>query len=156
MQTSTAVRLPVIRLVAGSPLTRFLGIGVVSTCAYALLFVALAGSLGSVGASAIALSVTAVANTAANRRLTFGVRGRAGLVRQHLAGLMVFGVALALTTGTLAALHLLDAHPSRVLEASAVVAANLGATVTRYVALSAWVFDAPQPSSPGDDTVATR
>ena len=97
MSTSIAVRFPVIRLTRSSPLTRFIGVGVVSTCAYALLFVALSGPLGSVVASAIALIVTAVANTAANRRLTFGVRGRAGLVRQ--AGLVVFGVALALTTG---------------------------------------------------------
>ncbi len=146
MNTSTAARLPVVRLVRSSTLARFLGIGVVSTLAYALLFVALAGQLGSVGASAIALSVTAVANTAANRRLTFGVRGRTGIVRQHLAGLMVFGIALALTTGALAILHGLDGHPSRLLEASVVVVANLGATITRYVALSAWVFHAPRSS----------
>ena len=111
MNTSAAVRFPVIRQVRSSTLTRFLAVGVVSTCAYALLFVALAGPLGSVGASAIALTVTAVANTAANRRLTFGVRGRAGLVRQHLAGLVVFGIALALTTGALATLHALDGTP---------------------------------------------
>jgi putative flippase GtrA len=154
MHTSTAVRFPVIRLLGASPLTRFLGIGVISTGAYALLFVALAGPLGSVGASAIALTVTAVANTAANRRLTFGVRGRTGLVRQHLAGLMVFGVALALTTAALATLHGLDGHPSRLLEASAAMLANLGTTVTRYVALSAWVFHAPPPSSPGCDSAS--
>jgi putative flippase GtrA len=144
MNTSAAVRLPVIRQVRSSTLTRFLAIGVASTCAYALLFVALAGPLGSVGASAIALTVTAVANTAANRRLTFGVRGRAGLARQHLAGLIVFGIALALTTGALAALHAFDGHPSTLLEASAVVLANLGATITRYVALSAWIFHSPR------------
>jgi putative flippase GtrA len=147
MNTSAAVRFPAIRLNRSSPLTRFLGVGLVSTCAYALLFVVLAGPLGSVGASAIALVVTATANTAANRRLTFGVRGRSGLVRQHLAGLMVFGVALALTTGARAALHGLDGHPSRLLETSAVLVANLGATVTRYVALSVLVFHAPRPSS---------
>ena len=146
MNTSTPVRYSVVRLAGGSRLTRFVGVGVISTCAYALLFVALAGPIGSVGASAVALTVTAVANTAANRRLTFGIRGRTGLVRQHLAGLMVFGVALALTTGALAALHHFDGHPSRLLQASVVVFANLGATVTRYVALSAWVFHAPGPS----------
>jgi putative flippase GtrA len=148
MHTSTAIRFPVVRRLGSSTLTRFLGVGVISTCAYALLFLVLAGPLGAVGASAVALTVTAVANTAANRRLTFGVRGRTGLVRQHLAGLMVFGVALALTAGALAILHGLDGHPSRVLEASVVMLANLGATVTRYLALSAWVFHAPRPSSP--------
>jgi putative flippase GtrA len=156
MNTSAVVRSPVVRLIEASPLARFVGVGVISTCAYALLFVALAGPLGSVGASAIALIVTAVANTAANRRLTFGVRGRTGLVRQHLAGLIVFGVALALTTGALAALHGLDGHPSRLLEAAVVVLANLGATVTRYVALSAWVFHARQPSSSEQPALAAR
>ena len=38
------------------------------------------------GANAAALALTAVGNTAANRRLTFGVRGREGLVRQHVRG----------------------------------------------------------------------
>jgi hypothetical protein len=36
MHTSTAVRFPVTRLVGGSQLTRFLAIGVISTCAYTL------------------------------------------------------------------------------------------------------------------------
>jgi putative flippase GtrA len=131
----------VARLVAASPVTRFLGVGLLSTVAYALLFVALAGPLGSVLASGVALTLTAIANTAANRRLTFGVRGREGIVRQHLAGLAVFAVALALTNGALAVLHGVDPRPSRLLEALAVVLASLCATVMRYVALSAWVFD---------------
>ena len=38
------------------------------------------------GANALALALTAVANTQANRRLTFGVRGREGLLRQHAHG----------------------------------------------------------------------
>ena len=44
------------------------------------------GALGAAGANAVALAITAVANTAANRRLTFGVRGREGLVRHHARG----------------------------------------------------------------------
>ena len=132
------------RLMAASPVMRFVGVGLLSTVAYALLFVALAGPLGSVVASAVALTLTAVANTAANRRLTFGVRGREGIVRQHLAGLAVFGVALALTTGALATLHGVDPRPSRLLEASALVLATLCATVMRYAALTAWVFDRPR------------
>ncbi len=38
------------------------------------------------GANAVALALTAVANTQANRRFTFGVRGRQDLVRHHLSG----------------------------------------------------------------------
>ncbi|MBV9001474.1 MAG: bifunctional glycosyltransferase family 2/GtrA family protein [Solirubrobacterales bacterium] len=130
----------VARLAIAAPIARFLAVGVASTLAYALLFVVLAGALGSVAASALALAVTAVANTAANRRLTFGVRGREGLARQHLAGLLVFLIALALTNGALSVLHGLDGRPARLLEAVVLVVAGLAATVTRYVALATWVF----------------
>src|SRR4051812_9776482 len=80
----------VARLAAAAPLARFLGIGVASTIAFALLFLALCGPLGAAGANAAALALTAVGNTAANRRLTFGVRGRAGALRHHVRGAAVF------------------------------------------------------------------
>ena len=50
-----------------------------STIAYGLPFLALRRPLGAAGANALALAVTAIGNTAANRRVTFGIRGRAGL-----------------------------------------------------------------------------
>lgn len=128
------------RLLSGTRLTRFLGIGVLSTIAYALLFLALAGTLGSAAASAVALTLTALANTAANRRLTFAIRGRERLVRHHLGGLVVFAIALALTDGSLAILHHLVAHPSRMLELTVLIAASLCATATRYAGMSTWVF----------------
>jgi glycosyltransferase involved in cell wall biosynthesis len=128
------------RLLATGPIARFMGIGVLSTLAYALLFLALRGALGAGGANAAALALTAVGNTAANRRLTFGVRGRAGLVRQHLAGFAVFILTLGLTSGALAVLHGLVAHPSRAVELAVLIAASTAATVTRYVALRSWVF----------------
>ncbi|MBV9607182.1 MAG: glycosyltransferase [Solirubrobacterales bacterium] len=136
------------RLALAAPITRFLGIGIASTLAYALLFLALAGLLGSALASAAALALTAVANTAANRRLTFGVRGRAHLGRHHLAGLIVFLIALGLTNGALDVLHGLDPHPARLLEAAVLVVASLAATVTRYFALATWVFRRPGTTPP--------
>jgi glycosyltransferase involved in cell wall biosynthesis len=128
------------RLLATGPIARFMGIGVLSTLAYALLFLLLRGPLGAGGANAAALALTAVGNTAANRRLTFGVRGRAGLVRQHLAGFVVFVLTLGLTSGALAVLHGLAARPSRAVELAVLIAASTAATVTRYVALRSWVF----------------
>jgi hypothetical protein len=62
-------------------------------------------ALGAQWASAFALPVTAIANTAANRRITFGVSGLHGAGRHQLQGLVVFGLGLALTSGSLAALH---------------------------------------------------
>ncbi len=130
----------VARLALALPLTRFLLIGAFSTLAYALLFLTFAALIGSAGASAMALAITAIANTAANRRLTFGITGRDGRAGQHLAGFAVFVIALALTNGALGVLHRLDPHPARLLEAAVLVLATLAATVTRYFALASWVF----------------
>ena len=120
-------------------LVRFIGIGVVSTLAYLLLFVLLRQGMGAQAANFVALLVTAIGNTAANRRLTFGVRG-GGATKHQLQGLIVFGLGLALTSGSLAALHAQSTAPNRGLEAAVLVGANLAATVLRFVLLRAWVF----------------
>ncbi|MGO9976936.1 MAG: glycosyltransferase [Solirubrobacteraceae bacterium] len=130
----------VARLLMQTPLARFLAIGVVSTIAYALLYLLLAPALGDGGANALSLALTAVANTQANRYYTFGVRGRKGLLRQHAAGALVYLLALGLTFGALAVLHGLDPHPGSLLEVTVLVIASLAATMTRYVALRTWVF----------------
>jgi putative flippase GtrA len=133
------------RLLAGARLMRFLAVGVCSTVAYALLFLLLHGSLGAGGANALALAVTAVGNTHANRHLTFGLRGRAGLLRQHAMGAVVYVLTLGLTTGALAVLHALDPAPSRTLELAVLLVATVCATVTRFVALRTWVFSRRPP-----------
>jgi putative flippase GtrA len=130
----------VARLMADTPVARFAGIGVVSTLAYALLFMLLRAPVDAAGANALALALTAVGNTAANRRLTFGIRGRAQLVRHHVRGALVFALTLALTTGTLLVLHGIEAAPARPVELAVLLIAGLAATVTRYVALRTWVF----------------
>ena len=60
--------------------------------------------MGAIAANVVALLLTSIANTAANRRLTFGVRGRDGAARHQFQGLIIFGLGLALTTGALALL----------------------------------------------------
>ena len=130
----------VARLALAGPVVRFMAVGVLSTIAYALLYLLLHGALGAGGANAVALAITAVANTAANRRLTFGVRGREGLVRHHARGAAVFVLTLGLTTVALASLHRLRPDPGARVELAVLVAASAAATVTRYVALRTWVF----------------
>ncbi len=128
------------RLLAASPVARFLAVGVLSTLAYALLYLLLRGPLPGGAANAIALAATAVGNTLANRHLTFGLRGSEGLVRQLLLGGLVYVITLALTDGALAVLHDLVARPSVALEVLVLTTASTCATVTRYVALRSWVF----------------
>jgi glycosyltransferase involved in cell wall biosynthesis len=123
-------------------LRRFAAVGVLSTAAYVLLYGALRNGMAPLPANALALLVTAVANTAANRRLTFGRRGRAGAAAHHLGGIAVFAAGLAITSAALASLGALDAHPGRVVELTAVLAASVVATIARYMLLRRWVFGA--------------
>jgi putative flippase GtrA len=145
---TTLTRLPERSMPSGltGQVTRFAAIGVASTVAYLALFVALRGLLGAQPANLLALLLTAVANTATNRRLTFGVTGRAGAGRSHVQGLLVFALALALTSGSLGLLHTLDPHPSRLIELTALVSANAAATTLRFLLLRRWVFAPPRQS----------
>jgi putative flippase GtrA len=145
---TTLTRLPERSMPSGltGQVTRFAAIGVASTVAYLALFVALRGLLGAQPANLLALLLTAVANTATNRRLTFGVTGRAGAGRSHMQGLLVFALALALTSGSLGLLHTLDPHPSRLIELTALVSANAAATTLRFLLLRRWVFAPPRQS----------
>ncbi|MCZ7475153.1 MULTISPECIES: dolichyl-phosphate beta-glucosyltransferase [unclassified Micromonospora] len=115
-------------------LARFAAVGVASTLAYLLLFLLARGPLGAQPANLLALLLTAVANTAANRRLTFGVSGRRHAGRHHLQGLLAFALGLALTSGSLAVLHA-TTTPNRALELTVLVAANLAATALRFLLL---------------------
>lgn len=131
------------RLASGTAAVRFLGVGLCSTLAYALLFLALRGAVGPAWANALALASTAVANTAANRLFSFRVRGRERLVRHHVLGLVVFAITLGLTSGALGVLHALSPEPARALELAVLVVSSTAATITRFVALRSWVFSEP-------------
>ncbi|OHV43400.1 MULTISPECIES: bifunctional glycosyltransferase family 2/GtrA family protein [unclassified Pseudofrankia] len=119
-------------------LARFGTIGVASTAAYLVLFVLLRAPLGAQGANLVSLLLTAVANTAANRRVTFGIRGVGA--RSQVEGLVVFGLGLALTSGALGALKVFAPDAGRALELAVLIGANLTATLLRFVAFRAWVF----------------
>ncbi len=116
-------------------LLRFGMVGVASTLAYALLYLVLHPAVGAQAANLIALLITAVANTAANRAFTFGVRGRLGAGRHQFHGLLVFMFGLTITSGSLFVLHRFDPTIGKVAELSVLVVANLVATLVRFVAL---------------------
>jgi putative flippase GtrA len=120
-------------------LVRFAAIGALSTLAYLGLFLLARPWAGAQGANLLALLVTAVANTAANRRVTFGVRG-SGAGRHQLQGLLVFALGLALTSGSLWLLGLVSGSPPRAVEIVVLVLANLLATALRFELMREWVF----------------
>ncbi|MCX4744106.1 bifunctional glycosyltransferase family 2/GtrA family protein [Kitasatospora sp. NBC_01287] len=127
-------------------LAAFAVIGGLSTLLYLGLYAALRLGTGPQAANALALLPATLANTAANRRLTFKVRGRAGAVRHQAQGLAVFAVGLALTSGALAGLHAVGGDSSHQVELLVLIGANLAATVLRFVLLRGWVFAARRSS----------
>jgi putative flippase GtrA len=129
-------------------IARFTVIGVASTVAYLLLFVLLRLVMPAQAANVISLLVTAVSNTAANRRLTFGISGRDGSARHQFKGLIAFGICLALTSGALAAL---GPGAGRLAEVSALIAANLVASVLRFLLYRHWVFGGHRGSGKRQD-----
>ncbi|MGW4768098.1 glycosyltransferase [Nocardia sp. NPDC004278] len=135
-------------LVPGVPLgmvgqvVRFAIVGVISTLAYMLLYLVLQPMTGAQVANFLALLITAIGNTAANRAFTFGVRGSTGVVSHQFQGLLIFGFGLLVTSGSLFALHRWAPDAAVHLELFVLVAANLIATLIRFVGLR-WVFRNP-------------
>jgi putative flippase GtrA len=129
-------------------LVRFAVVGLASTAAYALLFLLLRGPVGAQTANFAALLLTAIGNTAANRRVTFGVRGRDGAIRHQGQGFVVFALGWTLTSSTLGVLHAAVPSAQQGAELAVLVVANLTATLLRFVLLRRWVFR--QRTSPVD------
>lgn len=119
---------------------RFGAVGVLSTAAYAVIYLLLQHVMPSQLANFLALLITAIGNTAANRRFTFGVRGGPGAMKHQVQGLVVFGISWAITSGSLFVLQRSSPHASSHVELVVLMAANLVATVLRFVLLRIWVF----------------
>lgn len=130
---------------------RFGVVGGLSTLAYALLYLLFHAVVGAQVANFAALVVTAVANTAANRRFTFGVRGPTGAVRHQFQGLAVFLLAWCVTGGSLLVTERVAPHASATTTLVVLTAANLVATALRFALFRLWVF-----RRPADRTTASR
>ncbi|MFC4008955.1 glycosyltransferase [Nonomuraea purpurea] len=117
----------------------FGAIGVLSTAAHLGLYALLRMWLPVLPANLLALTLTTVLNTEANRRFTF-TSSRGSATRTHLLGLVVFGLYYALTSGALLILHAAVADPSRVVEVTVLVGACVLGTAGRFLLLRGWVF----------------
>jgi len=99
-----------------------------------VLYLALRG-FGAQAANLASLLITAVLNTAVNRRFTFGISGSEGALKHHIGGLVAFGLALGLTSGSLWALQTWWPSAGHLAEVVVLVFANAAATLLRFVSL---------------------
>ncbi len=125
----------------GRQLRTFAAIGLCSTLAYVLAY-AMLREIGTspLTANFVALLMTAVANTWANRRLTFGQVGGDGAVRQFAESGVVFVVGLAVSSGGLGLLHRFWSSSGVVAEIITVLLSGTVTTIVRFVLMRAWVF----------------
>jgi putative flippase GtrA len=121
-------------------LPSFAIIGVISTVAQLVLYALLRPFMPVITANVVSYFLAAIANTAANRRFTFGVTGSRRAVRHQLEGSVAFLVGLAVSTAGLAIVHTVSPHASRLTELAALFGFNLFAALIRFVLLRAWVF----------------
>ena len=118
----------------GRQLVVFALIGVLSTAVSAGLFLATRGALGSVAANVLAVSSTVAVNAWANRRYTFGRRGRLGRAADYVRAAAVYVVGLAVSTTVLLVLEAVGVSPA--LEFAALGATWALTTLARFAVLS--------------------
>lgn len=123
----------------------FAGVGGVFNIVYALLYLALRTVLDAQPANALALVASTIAGTWGHRRVTFGVRGRAGTVPHQTLGLVLLGFSLVVTAGSLWLLEASVDEPSRLAELLVLAAANLGVGLVRFVTFRLAMVPARQP-----------
>jgi putative flippase GtrA len=138
---SNTLSVPLARPPLPSRIVRFAVVGLLSTAVYSVLYLLLRQLVPPQVANLLALLLTTVGNTALNRRLTFGVRGRDGHGRHQVRGLVTFAICWSLTSSSLWLLHAAaGSAPPPVLEIAVLTLANLVATVVRFLLFQGWVF----------------
>ncbi|WP_332461443.1 bifunctional glycosyltransferase family 2/GtrA family protein [Amycolatopsis aidingensis] len=92
-------------------------------------------------ANLLAVTLSTLFNTEANRRLTFRDRSRP-LALVHAQAFVVFGLYCGFTSGALLVLHAVADRPPRWAELVVLLAASAVGTLGRFVLLTTWVFPA--------------
>ncbi len=117
----------------------FAAIGVLSTLANLALYGVFRLWWPVLAANLVALVITTLFNTEANRRFTFTARNTAR-GRTHLQGLVVFGLYYALTSAALLVLPAVSPDPPRTLELVVLLGSSALGTAGRFFLLRSWVF----------------
>jgi putative flippase GtrA len=128
----------------------FCMIGFVATVITLALYTVFRTWWPPLAANLVAVTLSTLFNTEANRRSTF--RGRSRSVAQvHVQSFVVFGLYCGFTSGALLVLHLVADRPPRWAELVVLLAASAIGTLGRFLLLTTWVFrPRPGPHPPSD------
>src|SRR4029453_207851 len=132
---SGLLKYPVVR-----QLLRFTGVGILCTASSLGLYALLRPWIDPQPANAVALIVTSLMNTALNRRLTFKISGSRKRGQDHMHGLIVIGIALVITGGSLGILHLIRPEATVSEELWTTTLSGFVATGVRFTLLRHWIF----------------
>jgi putative flippase GtrA len=121
-------------------LPAFAVIGVLCTIAWLMLYLMFRTVIPPLIANALSLAITTVANTAANRRFTFGVVGSQGALRHQMEGGVALLIGLALSSTGLGLARILAPGTPRAVEVAAILGSYALATLVRFMLLRDWVF----------------
>ena len=124
----------------GAQILHFIDVGIISTVLYAVLFLLGIQFVSEPAANILALLLSTIANTALNRGHTFGVRSPHRRLTSQVKGLAAFGLCLAFTSAGLAVADEFTGPWATVGTLAVLTAANLAATVVRFVLMRTWVF----------------
>ncbi|GAA2230979.1 bifunctional glycosyltransferase family 2/GtrA family protein [Promicromonospora sukumoe] len=137
-------------------IVRFGVIGVGATILYSLLYLALQVIMPAQWSNFVALVISAVVNTAVNRRVTFGVRDRSTVALHLTEGLVVFGVTWAFTSTALAVAGTLDPNAGPWRNLVVLTTANVIATVAKFVAFHLLFRPTPPAEGAGAEHVTRQ
>ena len=124
----------------GAQILHFIDVGLISTVLYVTVFLFGSQVVSAATANIIALLLSTVANTALNRSHTFGVRSPHRRLTAQVKGLAVFCLCLAFTSAGLAVADGFAGAWASIGTLALLTAANLAATVVRFVLMRTWVF----------------
>lgn len=124
----------------GAQILHFIDVGLISTVLYATIFLFGSQVVSAATANIIALLLSTVANTALNRSHTFGVRSPHRRLTAQVKGLAAFCLCLAFTSAGLAVADGFTGAWASIGTLALLTAANLAATVVRFVLMRTWVF----------------
>ena len=112
-------------------------IGLIGTAVYLALYELLRPTASALGANAVALVLTAIGSTLANRRFTFRAQGHGRLGQEAQEVMVVLLLGLAISSAALGLLGVLSPTADTTAQMMAMVGANTVAAVLRFLVLRA-------------------